>query len=801
VLPFTIWSPVLDTAHAVTIPSPTTAETVLTTPTMPGLELHLPAGTVITDEDHHVVRTVSLTPIPLDRTPFPMPADATFTMFFTIQPGGAYLATSGPIKGGWLVYPNTGQSRVGKRVQFFNYDPDDKGWYPYGMGTVTRTQVVPDAKTRIYAFTGASFNDGSAPSAGGGTPGSPQIADPVDPSTGAFLMTKTDLSLPDVMPLTLTRTYNAQDAEPRAFGIGMTHGYAVFTHSENFPVEADLIQPDGGRIHYERTSDPALPWWGTVFEHTATPTDFYQSRLTFWGGILANGGWQVAQADGTVYVFGHMAPLQVIRDRYGNETRLTWSDVNAFGSGTGNLLRVTSPNGRWIAFTYDTGNRVTQATDTIGRTVAYAYDGSGRLSTVTDPENNVTTYTYDTSNRLLTIRDGRSIVYLTNEYTSGRVTRQTLADPNATYQFTYTVDGSGSITQTDLTNPRGQIERLAFNSNHYIVSETAAYGTSLARTTTTTRQSGSNLATAIVDGLNRRTEYTYDATGHVLTETRLAGTADAVTTTFTYEAVFGQLATTTDPLNHTWTVAYDPLGKPTGFTDPLSHQMTMAMNPAGQVTSVTDALSHTWQSGYTNGDLTLTTNPLGAIHRRFTDAPGRVIARTDPLGRVTRTTLDGLNRPTAVADPTGGQMSYSHDGNGNVLSLTDALSHTTSSTYDDFDRTMIRTDPLSHAGSSQYDLNGNLTETIDRKSQVTGYTYDALDRLTQVTFADAEPTKFLVCATADNFSLGRLTSWPTATLSSISPNAVAFAASACRPVADDGQILGSAVRADRSNSE
>src|SRR5205823_1862348 len=139
----------------------------------------------------------------------------------------------------------------------------------------------------------------------------------------------------DVMPLTLTRTYNSQDPEQRAFGIGMTHSYALFEHSENFPAEADLIQADGGRIHFERTSDPALPWYATIFEHTATPTAFYKSKLTFWGGIIANGGWQLTRTDGTVYVFGHGAPLQAIRDRYGNETRLTWSDSNNYGSGAG----------------------------------------------------------------------------------------------------------------------------------------------------------------------------------------------------------------------------------------------------------------------------------------------------------------------------------------------------------------------------------------------------------------------------------------------------------------------------------
>jgi YD repeat-containing protein len=203
-------------------------------------------------------------------------------------------------------------------------------------------------------------------------------------------------------------------------------------------------------------------------------------------------------------------------------------------------MQVTSPNGRWIRFTYDASNRITQAKDNINRTVAYTYDASGNLSTVTDPENGVTTYTYDAANQMATIKDARNIVYLTNVYTTGRVTQQTLADPNAVYHLAYTINGSGNVTQTDITDPRGSVERLAFNSDHYITSDTQAYGTALARTTTTERQAGSNLVTAVIDdvlvaGQRRRTEYTYDTAGHVLTMTRLAGTPDAVTTTLTYE--------------------------------------------------------------------------------------------------------------------------------------------------------------------------------------------------------------------------------------------------------------------------
>jgi RHS repeat-associated protein len=742
VLPFSIWSPLLDTRHQVTIPSPTTAETVLTNPAIPGLELHLPAGSVIRDENHQVVRTLTLTPVPLDRTPFPLPGDAEFTMYFTIQPGGAYIATYGPNKGAWLVYPNVRQSPDGKRVQFFNYDPEELGWHPYGMGTVAGTSVIPDPTTRIYAFTGASYNDGTPPAPGGSSPENGRRGDPVDPSTGAFIMTKTDLFLPDVMPLALTRTYNSQDPYDRAFGIGMTHNFGLIQHSQSWPAEADLYLPNGARLHFDRLSDPGVSSFEAVWEHSASSTPFYKSLLTFWGSYPGVGGWQFALPDGTIYKFGHVAPLQAIRDRHGNEIRLTWSETNQFESGYGQLIRITSPNGRWISLTYDENDRVTEASDNIGRTVTYTYDEDGRLETVTDPENNVTTYTYDSSDRMLTITDGRDITYLTNTYADGRVATQDLADPNATYEFDYTVDGSGNITQTDVTDPRGTVERLTFNSDHYTTAVTEAYGTALARTTTIERESGSNLIEAIVDPLERRTEYTYDDTGHVLTITRLADSEDAVTTTLTYEPQFFQLASITDPLDHVWTIGYDASGRLASLTDPLSHGTTIGTNSAGQVTSVTDPLSHTWEFAYTGGDVTSVTNPLSSVRTQFVDAGGRAVSVRDPFGRTTATAFDDLNRVTSVTDAHGGQTTFTYDENSNLLTLTDPLSHTTTYTYDNFDRVATRTDPLSNAASYDYDFNGNLIEATDREAQVTAYTYDALNRLTEVTFDDTSTIEY-----------------------------------------------------------
>jgi hypothetical protein len=151
VLPFTIWMPKLDTAHTVTVPSPTTTETVVTTPYIPGLELHLPPQTVIRDEDGQPVTRVSITPIPVDRTPFPLAKNVEVPVYFTIQPGGAYVATGGAgPKGAWLVYPNYRHGEPGQRVRFYHYDPDNLGWYVYGGGAVTpnAAQVMPDPTTR-----------------------------------------------------------------------------------------------------------------------------------------------------------------------------------------------------------------------------------------------------------------------------------------------------------------------------------------------------------------------------------------------------------------------------------------------------------------------------------------------------------------------------------------------------------------------------------------------------------------------------------------------------------------------------
>ncbi len=262
-------------------------------------------------------------------------------LYFTIQPGGAYLQTPNGV-GARLVYPNYTHALPGTRANFWNYDAEEKGWYVYGAGTVDPQgrQVIPDPGVAIYEFTGAMINvPGFSPPGTWPPPGNDcgSDGDPVDCATGLFVYQKTDLFLPDVTPLALTRTYRPGDSQSRSFGTGTTHPYDAFLWSASQYEEVDFILPDGGRVHFVRISS------GTLFndESTSTPTKFYGAQIV-WNG----NGWNMTLKDGTVYVFGENAPLQSIRDRYGNEITLTRT-----GGQSGNITQVTSPSGRWIKFT------------------------------------------------------------------------------------------------------------------------------------------------------------------------------------------------------------------------------------------------------------------------------------------------------------------------------------------------------------------------------------------------------------------------------------------------------------------
>jgi RHS repeat-associated protein len=760
ILSYTIWMPVIDTAHAVTIPVPTNSETVVTTPLIAGLELHIPSGTTITDIDGHITNQVSITQIPVNQPPFPLPPGVNVPVYFTIQPGGGWIwvNNSGGPDGGWLVYPNSFHLPAGSPFDFWNYKPEDNGWYVYGHGKVTadRTSIVPDPGVVIYELTGAMVGGPGLGAAIGRWvachvwhPAWCSGGEPVDLGTGLFVYDKTDFLVSDVIPIELTRTYRQNDAASRAFGVGTSHNYDIFLVGDTSAYAyQELILADGSRVDYQRTS-PGTSWTNAVYQANSSPGPFFGSTI-FWNGV----GWTLTRRDGMIYAFpessgasrGQQGALLSITDRHGNKLTIT-RDSNS------NITQITSPNGRWIQFTYDSNYRITQIQDNIGRTVQYFYDSGGRLNRVVDVNGGTWQYNYDSNNNMTSLIDPRNITYLQNQYDSlNRVSKQTLADNVSTYQFAYNpgcVSNCSVITETDVTDPNGNVKKVNFNpapifSNGFSTGGTGstvtfAAGTSVAQTFSYQYQAGTNLLTSIVDPLSRTTSYTYDPLGNSTSVTRLAGTSNPVTTSFGYESKFSQTTSATDPLGHATSFAYDSNGNLITATDPMGNTSTFAYNPAGQVVSVADPLGETTNLAYDGGDLTSVTDPLGRTTNFFTDSAGRRLSAINPLGQITKFNYNPQNEITQVTDAASSVTSYAYDPNGNLTSVTDPrnTSNPTTYTYDNSDRLATRQDSLGNQESYQYDGIGNPTQFTDRRGKVSKFTYDALNRRTFAGFGQS----------------------------------------------------------------
>ncbi len=788
ILDYKIWLTALDTVHEVNIPSPTTSEVLVTTPLIPGMELRIPPKAVIHDYYGKLVTKVGITPIPVDRPPFPLAKGVVVPVYFTIQPGSAVLTVgANEPKGASIVYPNSTHASAGARANFWNYEPDnDKGWYVYGFGTVTpdQQQVIPDAGVVFYEFTGAM--DGTPKSADptGQNPTNHQESpDPVDLGTGLFEFRNVDFYLPDVIPIVLTRTYRQGSTMSRSFGLGTTLTYDTYLVGDVNPYTyLDLILPEGGRIHYYRTS----PGTGlsSVYLPFLPPPRFSGSMIVWNPSRGSNGGWDLTFKDGSLWsfpeAFGQTNPAKCailfVRDRFGNT-------LNINRSSNGNITQVISPNGRWLQFTYDACNRVTQITDNSGRSTMYSYDSTdctiGRLFSFTDQDQRPpTTFYYGengaTADEMTSIIDSRGVKYLQTSYdVNGRVSQQTLAN-SGTYLFHYTlaygpqiknrstgiVAGPNTdccyvlapppppIVQAKVTNPNGNVLIVNFSvppifpsdfqTGGYVTSAIVASGRPEQQTFTFNSPFGIPLS--VTDQLGRVTSYAYDANGNVTSITRLSGTSSAATTSYAYDPNFSRITSVTDPLGHTIAVSYNDSTNQATITDALGNQTTVTQNSLGQVTSVVDPMKDPpWQFGYTGGDLSSITNPLLNTASMLQDGAGRLVSKVDANGDMTKYTYDAVGNRTGVIDALGETTLYGFNQNNYLTSVTDPRNTGTPTQfgYDNMDHVMARTDALLKTDSRQYDLNGDLVCYTDRKGQITVYTYDGLNRRTGAIYGAA----------------------------------------------------------------
>jgi RHS repeat-associated protein len=742
----------IDPASEVSIASPTDREVVLTHPAMPGLQVRIPKGIVLREQDGSIVTKVSLTPIPLDRAPYATPMG--FPIYFALQPGGAFVDVQSG-KSVEITYPNYGKVPPGSGVSFWNYDPNT-GWKVYGQGRISEDgrTVVADASQdkglavrEIMTF-GWAVNQAAPPK--GPLPGSDKVGDPVDPATGVYVTGRTDLFIKDVIPIALTRSYQQFDTRAGSFGRSWTNAYDITLYQPNTS-QVDVVFADGTRLPmmlqsdgetFKCTTAPGGPFFGAtltkfVNSNAAHPNQFQltlnnQSKLRFDG-----------------HDFNHL--MEVV-DRNNNIVSLT----RAQGA-TGPITRITSPNGRFIQLEY-TGGRVTRATDNIGRVVTYAYDTatSPRLVTVVDADQMdlpvaqqaTLGYTYDSNERLWTIKDKRNTTALTNlYYADGRMRQQTMAD-GTTWQYSYssTTYPNGVPNSALVTNPRGFTTQYFFNASGYLVQQVVAQNATAPFAPQTYRiaRDPANRVESVLDPLGRLTWVGYDGAGNINAITRMANSpSETATRLYSYEPAFNQIASMTDEVRATTGFSYDARGNLSGLLTPPQKYWQVGATDQGLLQRIVSPMGYSTTLDYSVGDLNAVTDPMGRRVQLGSDDAGRIDSIIDPVGMVTRASYDKADRLQTFVNPQYQSGTMTYDANGNLkTALLPGHEGLYQFDYDLRNRTNSQTDPLNRSSTIGYDGNNNPSSSQDAKGQTATYSFDPFDRPQQVTFVDGSTLRY-----------------------------------------------------------
>ena len=286
----------------------------------------------------------------------------------------------------------------------------------------------------------------------------------VDLHSGRFVMRQTDLFVPDVLPLSLTRTYISWDYHSRAFGVAANHPYDICPTGTRWPYTYMVMNLEDFHQVYMPRISKGKGFADAVFRHDQTSSEFYGAQVA-WNG----NGWTLSFRDGREFFFpdsyyaknyAQGAAIEMV-DADGHRIQLKRNKVR-------NLEELLSPGGHTIKFTYDNADRIVEADDSAGNIRTYAYDSSGHLETVSDGSMVLYRFEYQ---RLLNeagydpwlltaVLDGDWNVILRNKFLWGRVSEQKLADGEV-YRYEYRLKGR-DVIQSTVTLPSGEKKLFAF---------------------------------------------------------------------------------------------------------------------------------------------------------------------------------------------------------------------------------------------------------------------------------------------------------------------------------------------------
>ena len=464
---------------------------------------------------------------------------------------------------------------------------------------------------------------------------------------------------------------------------------------------------------------------GPFTYNTRTWTYTYNSS----GQVLTVDGPRSDVQDVATFTYDAQGNLATIKNALGHVTSITRYDVH------GRPLSVTDPNGLVTTLAYDARGRLTSR-DVGGEATSYAYDAVGNLVKITVPDGSFLAYSYDAAHRLIGISDrlGNRIAYTLNAV--GKRVKEEVFDPANTLTRTHARSFDVLNRLAKDIGAQNQTTMFSYDANNNLLSITDP----LSNTTQYSYDTLNNLY-AITDPMKGSSRFTYNINDQVIG----AGDPRGASTTYAYDGLDG-VTSVSSPDSGTTSNTYDAAGKLRTSTD-----------ARGQKTTYTyDALNRVIQTGYSDGKISTYaydqgTNGLGRLSS-ITDSSGATSWIYDVHGRVVRkqqiisVPIPNLNplvlninygydlqgRLIKITYPSGRQIGYGYDTAGRVNAVTvDGQSLLSGIGYQPFGAPAGWTWSNGSTYSRTFDLDGWVT-SFSLGADIRTLTYDAAGRITSV---------------------------------------------------------------------
>jgi RHS repeat-associated protein len=553
----------------------------------------------------------------------------------------------------------------------------------------------------------------------------------VDPRSGAFHLTVTDLALPaGAVELAVERSLLPEPRENGLLGANWRLNW-----------ERRLWRTDSVAV-IERADGST----------TLTRTDPTARYLTAHGEslVLRDDGTAVhLLPDGSSETFDSDGRLIGQDLRNGNVARLRYDE-------RGLLSRIDGPKSSWIEFETDDQGRLTRLGASTGDVAEYRVEAE-RLLGVTVNGDSPSQYRYDDRGRLTHAAHPMAATVELDYDDEGRVVERRLGTDSIERHAYDPINRS--YRRTD---PTGATAVVQWSEDDLRQVVTDALG----RQTVTEREpSGRSMTITGPDGDALR--FVYDelgrttavasATGDTTQISYLEDTVlpvrisypDGSIRNFSYDAARNLTAITLDDQPQL-AYGYHADGQIAWVEGPAVPRRSYGYDSAGRLQSETDAMGKVTRFEYDeHGNPIREVDAAGGITRSEFDRQRRLVSITDPAGAVTRFVYDDAHSKATIVDPVGSRTEFSYDAAGRVTSMTDPAGRSSRYSYDPVGRLIGITDASGRSHRYEYDAMGQLVREIDATGGSTTIAYDSAGRVNRVEDPSGTPVAFEYSAAGD----------------------------------------------------